>query len=81
MEDGEQGSDQGNSGNGQEFLTIEELASLLRVPKGWIYARTRERSPNTIPYLKVGKYLRFRLSEVQGWLDAQHRGWHPENTL
>jgi len=78
MEDGldsKQGRDQGSPGNGQEFMTIEELAHLLKVPKGWIYARTRERSPNTLPFYKVGKYLRFRLGEVQGWLDQQHRGW------
>jgi excisionase family DNA binding protein len=77
--DSKQGRDQGNPGNGQEFMTefmtIEELAHLLKVPKGWIYARTRERSPNTLPFYKVGKYLRFRLGEVQGWLDQQHRGW------
>jgi excisionase family DNA binding protein len=69
---------QENKVNGQELLTIEELASLLRVPKGWIYGKTRERSPDTLPFYKVGKYLRFRLGEVEQWLEIQHRGWEPD---
>jgi excisionase family DNA binding protein len=58
-----------------QFLTIDQLAERLQVPKGWIYSRTRDRSPNTIPFYKFGKYLRFRWEEVEGWFKAQHRGW------
>lgn len=64
--------------NERELLTIDQVAELLKVPKTWIYQRTRERSSNTIPYYKVGKYLRFKSSEVQGWLQEQRRGWQPE---
>jgi len=64
-------------GNRKELLTIEEIAELLKVPKTWIYQRTRERSSSTIPHFKVGKYLRFSLSEVQAWLQDQRRGWQP----
>jgi len=60
---------------GKELLTIDELAQVLKVRKGWIYARTRERSPSTIPHFKVGKYLRFSHSEVQAWLQEQRRGY------
>jgi len=63
--------------NGQKLLTVDELAARLRVPKGWIYQRTRERSPSTIPFYKLGKYLRFDLGEVQAWLQEQRRGWQP----
>ncbi|MFX0199212.1 MAG: helix-turn-helix domain-containing protein [Candidatus Hodarchaeota archaeon] len=66
---------QATTGNGEVFLTIDELAELLRLPKGWIYARTRERSPSTIPYYKLGKYLRFKLKEVEQWLESQRKGW------
>jgi excisionase family DNA binding protein len=58
-----------------ELLTIEELAQLLRVPKGWIYSRTRDRSLDAIPHLKLGKYLRFEEEKVQAWLDSRRKGW------
>jgi len=61
----------------QELLTIDELALMLKVPKGWIYQRTRDRSPCTIPFYKVGKYLRFDANEVRVWLEEQRRGWQP----
>lgn len=44
-----------------ELLTVDELADALKVPKSWIYDKTRK---DEIPRIKVGKYLRFRLIEV-----------------
>jgi excisionase family DNA binding protein len=51
-----------------DLLTIDELAKQLRVPKSWVYSRTRKTGPGTIPRLKIGKYLRFSLQEVLVWL-------------
>jgi excisionase family DNA binding protein len=50
------------------FLTIEEMAETLKVPKSWLYSRTRETGPGAIPRLKVGKYLRFDYQAVMDWL-------------
>ena len=52
-----------------EWLTIEDVCQLLRVPKWWVYQRTRTRR---IPHYKLGKYLRFRLDEINAWV-AIHR--------
>jgi excisionase family DNA binding protein len=65
-------------GNSKKLWNIDKVAEHLDVPKGWIYQRTRDRSPSTIPFYKVGKYLRFDPDEVQAWLEAQHRGWQTE---
>ena len=46
------------------WLTIDEAAALIRVPKSWLYERTRT---NTIPHLKLGKYLRFDRDELVAW--------------
>jgi len=46
------------------WLTIDEAAALMRVPKSWLYERTRT---NTIPHLKLGKYLRFDRDELVAW--------------
>lgn len=51
------------------LLTVKEVAEILRVPVSWVYERTRRRGFEMLPYLKVGKYLRFRLSEVQKYLE------------
>lgn len=56
----------------EDILTVEELAGKLKVFKSWIYARTRETGPGTIPRIKVGKYIRFVESEVMDWLKKQN---------
>lgn len=56
----------------KELITINEMAEFLRVPKSWIYARTRETVPDSIPRVKVGKYVRFVKNEVMAWLKRQN---------
>ena len=51
------------------FLSTEQLASHLNIPKSWIYDRTRD---NTIPLIKVGKYVRFSLPDVLNWLKLNY---------
>lgn len=54
------------------LLTIDELADRLKVQKSWLYSRTRETGPGTIPRLKLGKYLRFDYQAVMDWLRKQN---------
>jgi excisionase family DNA binding protein len=49
------------------ILTVQEIADHLRVPRSWIYERTRRRGVERIPHRKMGKYLRFLVSEVDEW--------------
>lgn len=53
------------------LLTIKEMADKLRVPVSWIYARTRLKTEDTIPHMRVGKYLRFEEAKVMQWLQKQ----------
>ena len=55
----------------EKLLTVEELAEILRVPKSWVYAQTRETGPGSIPRVRVGKYRRFELSKVREWLEKK----------
>ena len=57
----------------QNLLTVDELAEKLKVPKSWLYSRTRETGLETIPRFKVGKYIRFVESEVMDWLRKQNK--------
>jgi len=50
-----------------KLLTVEEIADDLRVPKSWVYSRTRETGPDAMPRLKIGKYLRFERDKVRAW--------------
>lgn len=59
------------SNQNQNFLTVNDLARILKVPKSWIYSRTRQTGPGSIPRINVGKYIRFQLEEVHKWLLAQ----------
>lgn len=50
------------------LLTIKKLAEALNVSSGTIYYWV---SRNEIPYLKVGRHLRFDLEEVQAYFAEQ----------
>lgn len=52
-----------------EYLSLRELADLLRVPRKTIYGlRYRGEAP---PAVRVGRELRFRLSAVEEWIAAR----------
>ena len=52
------------AGHSYSLLTVHELSGRLNVPVSWIYTRTRH---NQIPCVRVGKYLRFDLHEIDVW--------------
>jgi excisionase family DNA binding protein len=60
------------------WLTVQEAADLLRVHVSWLYERTRT---NSVPHVKLGKYLRFDRDELMAWLNELRRdGRGPEAT-
>ena len=60
----------GKSGD-DDILDVQGLADYLKVKKQWVYERVHY---NTIPHYKVGKYPRFRKSEIDQWLQTMERG-------
>lgn len=68
----------GENGNGftelDRLLTVEELAERLKVPKSWVYERTRRRDLERLPHVKLGKYLRFEEREVREFLNRMRVG-------
>lgn len=59
---------------GDEILTACELASLLKISKGHVYALAKESARsgdprnNPLPVLRIGSSVRFRRNEVESWL-------------
>jgi excisionase family DNA binding protein len=49
----------------ERLLTVQDISSLLRVPKSYIYWLTHQRK---IPHMKINGHLRFRQSDIDDWL-------------
>jgi len=60
-----------------QLLTIEEVAEILHVPISWVYGKTRRRTIDRIPGFRLGKYWRFRETDVLAWIERQRVG--PKN--
>lgn len=58
-----------------ELLTVEELASIFKLTRWTVYnlTRSRNRSEGALPYIKIGRELRFRRSAVEAWLLGQEQ--------
>ncbi|MDA1191173.1 MAG: helix-turn-helix domain-containing protein [Candidatus Poribacteria bacterium] len=55
----------------ERLLTADDVCSLLRIKKSYLYALTSE---NRIPHFKIGGFLRFRQSELEAWLTDNAEG-------
>ena len=58
----------------EPILTREQVAERLQIKASTVYELARRRSARPMPVLKVGKYLRFRWSEIEQWLNECRRG-------
>jgi len=59
----------------EKLLTIQQVAELLHVPVSWVYGRTRRRSIERLPGIRLGKYWRFREEEIHAWVESQRGGY------
>jgi predicted DNA-binding transcriptional regulator AlpA len=64
-----------------EILTVDELATLLKMTKRQIYTLTETRSRTSgsmktypLPALKINGNLRFRRASIEEWLLEVERG-------
>lgn len=55
------------------LLTVTEVAAALKVPRSWVYERTRRPGRQCLPHIRLGKYLRFENSALRHWLAEQRR--------
>lgn len=61
-------------GESDRLLTIQQVATILHVPVSWVYGRTRKRSTQRLPGIRLGKYWRFREEEIHRWIESQRGG-------
>ena len=50
------------------LLTVQDVAELLQVRVSWVYKHASPQSPNPLPCMKLGKYLRFRSTDIMAFL-------------
>ena len=52
----------------EKLLTLKEIAEQLNVKESWLKAMIFR---NEIPYIKIGKHIRFGQSEIQKWVEER----------
>jgi excisionase family DNA binding protein len=55
----------------KSLLDAEEVAKMLGVKPGWVYARARA---GDIPHIVLGRYRKFRLEAIEAWLEEMEVG-------
>jgi len=56
----------GKTSERDEIFTPESLAEYLKVDRSWIYKKVHDKE---IPFFKNGKYVRFKKSEIDKWIE------------
>ena len=52
----------------EKLIGPREVAELYGIPISWVYSKAEE---GILPHFKLGKYLKFKSSEIEIWLEAQ----------
>jgi excisionase family DNA binding protein len=55
----------------ERLLAAAEVAALLAVKESWVREATRA---GRLPHLRLGRYRRYRWSEIEAWLEEQNAG-------
>ena len=59
-----------------ELLTVDEVATLLKVSRSWVYEHSRSKKTaksDRLPHIKIGKYVRFDARAVRDFLQRKCR--------
>jgi excisionase family DNA binding protein len=55
----------------RRLLSADEVATRLGVQPSWVSKAARA---NRIPHVRVGRYRRFRWSDIEAWLEERRVG-------
>ena len=58
---------------GEELLTVNDAARFLRVTVSWVYEHTRDDAEDRLPFVKIGKYVRFDRTDLREFIDAKRK--------
>ena len=58
------------------LLTPQDAARFLKVSVSWVYEHVRPGAEDRLPFLKLGKYLRFDPRDLRAYIDAKREKSH-----
>ena len=58
---------------GDELLTVNDAARFLRVTVSWVYEHTRDDAEDRLPFVKIGKYVRFDRTDLREFINAKRQ--------
>ena len=61
------------------YLTIQQVAEIIGVPKSFIYRRTARGHGDPIPHYRLGGHLRFKLDDVEEWIERHRNEPEPQS--
>jgi excisionase family DNA binding protein len=53
------------------LLTPQDAARFLNVSVSWVYEHVRPEAQDHLPFVKLGKYLRFDARDLRAYVDAK----------
>ncbi len=53
------------------LLTVHETARYLKVSVTWVYEHVRPEAEDRLPFVKLGKYLRFDRRDLRAFVDTK----------
>lgn len=59
-----------------QLWTADDVAKRLGMGVDWVYSETRA---GRIPYVPLGRYVRYRPDSIEQWLRARERATLPDN--
>ena len=59
---------QNTSIRNEALLSPEQMADVLGVKVSWLYRQTMQHGQESIPRIRLGKYLRFEKEAVLNWV-------------
>jgi excisionase family DNA binding protein len=61
------------------YLSIDQVAEILGVPKSFIYRRTARGHDDPIPHYRLGGHVRFKLDDVEDWIEKHRNDPAPQS--
>ena len=53
------------------LLTPQDAARFLKVSVSWVYEHVRPDTTDRLPFVKLGKYLRFNVRDLRAYVDVR----------
>jgi excisionase family DNA binding protein len=55
----------------KSLLTPQDAARFLKVSVSWVYEHVRPEADDRLPFVRLGKYLRFDSRDLRAYVDAK----------